>query len=392
MVSADWFCLSYNRCTQLAMNQYKNYGTEDFVWDTFFRLWVLSPNREINLAWSRWLEENPEMSSVILEAKSIVRSLQIKEPEISNEEIDQIIRQIITKTENITDEDTVTTNPVKPFYKVRWLVAAASVLVTLGVGIVAFSTYSKKNLSLSETYTALLPQKDDAFFTTTNTTASSQVLQLEDGTKITIAPKATIKYPKVFENKLREVTLTGEAFFEVAKDPQRPFLVYANGLVTKVLGTSFIIKADSESPEVSVEVKTGRVSVFSQSDPGSGKKIKNHELEGIILSPNQKVIYAREELRMVKTLVEEPQIIVPQSQIPHFEFEDTPMSEVFSAVAKAYGIEILYDEDLMSKCPLTATLENQSLHDKLTIICKAVEANYEILDGQIVVHGAGCKN
>lgn len=392
MVSPDWFCLSKDRCTQLAMNQYKNFGTEDFIWDTFFRLWVLSPNREINLAWNKWLEENPEMLPVITDAKSIVLSLRVKEPEISNEEIARIVSSVINKTKNTADEKSIGIEQVVPLHKRRWFVAAASVLVLFGLGILIYSFYSKENPSLIHTYTSLLPALEEKNTTTTNTSDTPQVIQLEDGSKITLAPNGSVQYPKTFQNKKREVTLSGEAFFEVAKDPKRPFFVYANGLVTKVLGTSFTIKANAESPEVLVEVKTGRVSVFSQSDTGTSKKSKNHELEGIILSPNQKVIYAREELRMVKTLIEEPQIIVPQSQVPHFRFEDTPMSEVFSSVAKSYGIEILYDEDLMSRCPLTATLENQSLHDKLTIICKAVEANYEILDGQIVVHGAGCKN
>jgi transmembrane sensor len=374
------------------MNRYKNFRTEDFIWDTFFRLWVLSPNREINLAWKKWLEENPEMLSVVTEAKNIVLALRVREPEISDEEIARIVSNVVSKTKSPGAPRFRRQEKVFPFHKRRWLMAAASMLLLLGLGTLLHSIYNKENFTLVHSYSNLLPAFKEKHTTTTNTTNESMVIHLDDDSKITLAPNGSVKYPKQFENKKREVTLSGEAFFEVAKDPQRPFFVYANGLVTKVLGTSFTIKADSESPEVSVEVKTGRVSVFSQLNNGSGKGTANHELAGIILSPNQKVIYAREELRMVKTLVEEPQIVVPQSQVPYFRFEDTPMSEVFSSVAKAYGIDILYDEDLMSRCPLTATLENQSLHDKLTIICKAVEANYEILDGQIVVHGAGCKN
>ena len=95
---------------------------------------------------------------------------------------------------------------------------------------------------------------------------------------------------------------------------------------------------------------------------------------------------------MVKTLVEKPEIILAKEDVPHFTFEDTPVTEVFQAIEKAYGIDILYDAEIMKDCPLTATLENQPLNEKLMVICKAVEANYEILDGQIVIHSTGCKN
>ena len=225
-----------------------------------------------------------------------------------------------------------------------------------------------------------------------NTSNKPQRVALEDGSIVILKAKSSISFPEHFGEKRRLVYLHGEAFFEISKDPERPFLVYSNGLVTKVLGTSFTIKAYDSAREVMVEVKTGRVSVFAQSDPDLNEKLSRRELEGMILSPNQKIIYERDGIRMVKTLVEKPQIILPKSQIPQFEFEDTPANEAFESIAKSYGIDILYDEELLSGCPLTATLDNQSLHEKLSIICKAVEASYEILDGQIIIHSKGCRN
>ena len=178
----------------------------------------------------------------------------------------------------------------------------------------------------------------------------------------------------------------------MAKDPDRPFLVYAKELVTKVLGTSFSIEAYEGSDNITVEVKTGRVSVFAKSDPEVKQKATNRELNGVVLTPNQKITYNRGEVRLVKSLVENPEVILPKSKSTQFEFEETPASEVFAAIGKAYGIDILYDEDLLKDCPLNASLDTQTLHEKLTIICKAVEAQYEILDGQIVIHSKGCRN
>jgi transmembrane sensor len=141
-----------------------------------------------------------------------------------------------------------------------------------------------------------------------------------------------------------------------------------------------------------VEVKTGRVSVFAKSDPNAAQKAGNNRLEGLVLSPNQKMIFKRDEVRMVKTLVEKPEIILPKDQIPQFAFEDTPVSEVFHAIETAYGVDIVYNAELLKGCPLTATLDEQPLNEKLMIICKAVEARYEVLDGQIIIHSEGCRN
>lgn len=374
------------------MNDYKNYGIEDLVWDTFFRQWVISPTRETDTTWKEWLSENPEMSEKINLARQVVLSLQVKEPEISNQEIDKIVKETISRSKPVISDDSRKAEfKILPFYRQVWFKIAASLTLIILFGWLAKSRINVNN-QLSSVDKQIITEEKVRFSEKINTTNTPLLIALNDGSKITLAPSSTIRYPENFVNNKREVYLTGEAFFNISKDPNRPFFVYANELVTKVLGTSFRIKAYKTSKVVTVEVKTGRVSVFAQSDPDIRNKTSNHELEGIVLSPNQKIIYARDQVRMVKTLVEKPEIIIPKAQIPQFIFEDAPVTHVFDSIAKTYGIDILYDEELLKGCPLTAILDNQTLHEKLTIICKAIEANYEILDGQIVIHGGGCKN
>ena len=330
------------------------------------------------------------MVANINKARAVVLSLRVAEPEISTAEISKIVKETIAKT---TPGNAVTSEPevytIVPFHKKFWFKIAASLTIVMLFAWLAISRLTEHGVSgVKENLTAdrgLLIEK-------INSGKVPLLVRLNDGSQVTLAPESRIRYARKFVGSKREVYLTGEAFFDIHKDPSRPFFVYANELVTKVLGTSFTIKAYKTSKEVTVEVKTGRVSVFTQLDPDAKEKISNHELEGVVLSPNQKIIYARDQIRMVKTLVEKPEIIISKAKTPQFIFEDMPVSEVFDAIGKAYGIDILYDEELLKDCPLTAILENQTLHEKLTIICKAIEANYEILDGQIVVHGKGCKN
>lgn len=374
------------------MNDYKKYGVEDLVWDTFFRQWVLAPTRESDRVWKQLQAENPEMRDNINKAREVVLSLRVVEPEISTAEISKLVKETISKT---TPGSIIPSGPevyrVIPFYKKFWFRIAASLTIVMFFAWLAKSRLPENNPAAFGKLESLAAD-NGLLIENVNTTRAPLLISLDDGSKVTLAPESRIRYARKFVGSKREIYLTGEAFFDIHKDPARPFFVYANELVTKVLGTSFTIKAYKTSKEVTVEVKTGRVSVFTQLDPDVKEKINNHELEGVVLSPNQKIIYARDQIRMVKTLVEKPEIIVSKARTPQFIFEDVPVSEVFDSIGKAYGIDILYDEELLKGCPLTAILENQTLHEKLTIICKAIEANYEILDGQIVVHGKGCKN
>jgi len=375
------------------MNHYKKYGIEDFVWDASFRQWVLAPTRENDVIWKDWIAENPEMSDKIEQAKTAIISLKVKEPEISHQEIEHIVQDTIAKTKSgkADSDQSVQFNSV-PLYKNIWFKVAASLTLLLLIGILAKSGMERREAAAISDGQKTTASVGQTLVEKSNRTKHPMVLTLDDGSRITLAPASTLQYPQKFSGKIREVYLTGEAFFDISKDANRPFFVYANELVTKVLGTSFTIKAYRTAKEVTVEVKTGRVSVFTKADPERKSKMSDLELEGIVLSPNQKIIYARDQVRMVKTLVENPEIIVSKAQTPQFIFEDVPATEAFNAIGKAYGIDILYDEELFKDCPLTAILETQTLHEKLTIICKAIEANYEILDGQIIVHGRGCKN
>jgi ferric-dicitrate binding protein FerR (iron transport regulator) len=219
------------------------------------------------------------------------------------------------------------------------------------------------------------------------------IIELEDGTKITLEKKSKISFTKNISNAAkREVYLTGEAFFDVARDPQHPFLVYANGLVTKVLGTSFRIRSYENEKNVTVDVSSGKVSVFANPDKKTEIQTESPELSSIVLTPNQRVSYTVEDASFIKTIVNNPVKISDTVQTDRFfHFTDAPVNEVFSTIRNTYGIEVVYDEVALSHCTLTANLDDYSLFEQLTIICKALNGSYEVLDGKIIVTAKGCE-
>ena len=372
------------------MKQYDQFNVEDFVWDTSFRQWVLAPTRESDAFWIKWLAENPGVSEKTALAREIIQAVRVQEAELSEDEIRNSVKLAASKIEKPTENQNEKIRPLYvPVFKTVWFRIAASIVFCCCIGLLAKFYMHPQRISVNAGKVILAEQ--DEFIEKVNSTARNIRIELDDKSRIVLSPNSTVRYKRRFQSEKREVFLKGEAFFEVSKNPESPFFVYASDLVTKVLGTSFRITTFS-SRKVTVEVKTGRVSVFAQSDPDAERKSGNNELEGVVLSANQKIIYDQDAAKMVKTLVAKPEIIIPKAQVPEFVFEDVAVSEVFDSIAKAYGIDILYDAEVLRGCPLTAILDKQTLHDKLTIICKAIEASYEIQDGQIIIHSTGCKN
>ncbi len=375
------------------MDRYNEFSIEDFVWDDFFRQWTLSPTPETEALWEHWLDGKPDLLEKVTQAKTLVLSVRPNEPQIDDAEIREVVKRTMGQ---ITNAEAGLKPPPfpqpAPFIRLNtWLRYAASIAIISMLGWSIYIFNKKENSpGLAQQESVFAP--DDSFTETINTTAKTIEFALSDGSRIRLAPNGRLLYPQKFEGRRREVHLEGEAFFQVTKDPEHPFLVFSSGLVTKVLGTSFSVKPHGKEGDVTVEVRTGKVSVFAQSEPNLKEKIEDAGFHGMILKPNQRVIYAGNKVRMIKTLVEKPEIVVAKVQIPEFNFEDTPASEVFETLSVAYGIDIIYDAALLKDCPLTARLEGLTLYNKLGIICKAVESSYEIVDEKVIIHSKGCKN
>ena len=261
--------------------------------------------------------------------------------------------------------------------------AAASLVLVISASILLFNKKQGNPLTLLASRTDILKQR--------NTSDKIISLTLEDSSRIDLMPNAELTYPRAFAEDKREVTLKGEAFFEVAKNPLRPFLVYANGTITKVLGTSFTIQALDNEKTVTVLVKTGKVSVYSATLRANKRNNQDPETQGVVVTPNQKVIFDLKTDFVQKAVIEKPVLLIPLSKIEDFSFNDAPVATIFEAMEKAYGIDIVYDEELLKNCTLTTSLTDVPMFNKLKILCSAIGATYKEIDAQIVITAKGCQ-
>jgi transmembrane sensor len=357
------------------MENYNKFSVEDFVQDIYFRKWSLGELSNNDTFWENWLQSNPEKMQMIEEAKSLVIALKVKELNIFTQtEISEGIQDILSETQQKSGN-------LKVISK-NWLRIAASVALILGLGWWFLGNDAINNLMINDI------TKSNQKTIHINNGTQSMIFKLLDGSKITLEPNSELRYSNEFGKQKREVFLTGEAFFEVTKDAQKPFLIYTEKLVTKVVGTSFSIKAYKKDNSISVSVRTGKVTVYNQETKSiNGKTISTE----IVLIPNQKAVFEKNQELLIKTLVEKPVQLKDFASDTNMNFEGAKVAEVFYILEKMYGVKISFDKDVFNKCSITADIRNENLYQKLDLICEITQSKYEIVDGEILVNGKGCQ-
>ncbi|WPV02127.1 FecR family protein [Mucilaginibacter sp. cycad4] len=355
---------------------------EDFLLDDSFVEWVLGESKTLDSYWRNFITDNPDKAGNLNHARDIVLSVKIRPvPDLSDPDIDQIISNVQHKRKFTIPE------PEKPEIKNLWSIArnlmryAAIIATIMVVSWLGYSHFKNTPEKLSQVGNSNTPLQR-----VINETSLNMLVKLPDHSSVILKPYAQLTYPVVFSDKSREVHLTGEAFFEVTKNPRRPFYVHSNELTVRVVGTSFTVKAYRGDKKFNVIVSTGKVLV-TVNIPGS--RINSHS---ILLTPNQQAVLYRKNMLLEEADIKKPLLLSKQSTQIHFNFVGTPFSKVISTIEEAYGVKINYNEKVMGNCPLTASLVDQPLDERLHLICKAVEAEYKIADGTITIEGKGCNN
>lgn len=199
-------------------------------------------------------------------------------------------------------------------------------------------------------------------------------LTLSDGTKVKLNAESRITLPNTFEPEVREVTLEGEAYFDVFPNADRPFVIRTNKAVIRVLGTAFAIRSYSEDSSVRVVVREGRVSLQSPEIDISDRAILGAgEMGRLYLADN----------RITTEKVEDLDLFLSWTN-GYLKFKDTPMKEVAIQLERKYDIEVKFNQPELKELRLTAELRSRSIKYNLDAISTSLEVEYE-MDQQMVV-------
>jgi transmembrane sensor len=221
------------------MNKYTDYTTEDFAEDDSFRRWVQSPDAETDLFWQEFLAQHPEKHTVILTARSLLKAIAQVQMTPTEEQGQRMWAAIEQQTSGVPERNEQPADETENRWmwpkleRPNWLQLAAAVTLLAGIGW-WFSLKSKLT-EQPETYSGLVAQSKIDLVEKINQTTQPLTIRFEEGSTVVLQPASRVSYPATFSGEKREVFLSGEGFFEVTKNPEKPFMVYANGLVTKVV-------------------------------------------------------------------------------------------------------------------------------------------------------------
>lgn len=199
-----------------------------------------------------------------------------------------------------------------------------------------------------------------------STLAETRTVVLPDQTKVTLNRYSTLSYPERFKEKRRKVHLQGEAYFEVAKDAKHPFIVKAEAVRVKVLGTHFNVEAYPGDAEVRTTLLEGSVAVSLKG-----------ENQRLVLAPNESAVYNKEK----GTLVQEAapgaknEILWRKGIIL---FDQLPLHEIVRQLSNAFQTDIRIDDPQLQNYRMTATFDtSEDLTQILDLLKNAGNFNYK---------------
>jgi transmembrane sensor len=259
------------------------------------------------------------------------------------------------------------------------------------------------SLAHRPTYNILAPTGDNAATRTNEAneiltgTGSRTHLSLPDGTKVWVNAGSRIDYAKTFGVTTREVELTGEAYFDVAPDAGKPFVIHTRKIDIRVLGTSFNIKSYPSDRTTEATLIKGSIEV----------SIRNSPSEKIILRPNQKLVVSNDD-----TLLKVPETrghLVKADHLPMvigkptFEehtgamietswvenkliFQAEEFSELAKQMERWYGVSIRFDNPRLEELQFTGIFEKETIQQAMDALKLTASFNYTIEGTQITIH------
>lgn len=249
--------------------------------------------------------------------------------------------------------------PRVKFWQTRWMGYAAACLMVLGIGAYFLNKQGPSADHFESTAVAMVEK--------TNPRGLRSKVTLPDSSVVYLGAGSSIRFPAQFETKKRTLMLTGEAFFEISKNPDRPFIIHTGEIQTTVLGTSFKITAFKGDP-LSVEVATGKVRI-------SKKESSNRTAELALLVPGEGIKWDGKsgKIEAIHTDIS----AVKNWAIGEISFKNRSLAQIAAELENWYDVEISFAKSAKASKRLSLSVDGTlPLSDALDIICNTAHLEY----------------
>lgn len=209
------------------------------------------------------------------------------------------------------------------------------------------------------------------------TAEKKKVIHLPDGSMVILNKYSTLDYTGIGTTGVREVTLSGEAYFDIVHHAGQPFLVHTGKIVTRVLGTAFNVKAYYDEDSIEVTVDHGKVQV-----------LKGRTSMGM-LTDNQQIRYDKGTEDYISKKVNVRPVLAWKPQ--EISFDDIKMEEAARLIGQRFNVVVSFANPVVKDCRVTATFYMEDdLDEIMTVICGVSQSSFVINGDKIVVDGKGC--
>ncbi len=330
---------------------------ENNNWELMAKYFANECSNEEKKELQLWINETIENEILFFETQKNWEILNLNNTmkEVNVDNAWEKVKSRIEKDEENKTTEYITKSNV--FYLSSFLKFAALGLILIGIGFVSTRIYKTYNGNKQIEYIA-------------NNTDRNEIT-LSDGTIVTLYPTSKLIYQKQFAANERKVKLQGEAFFNVAKNPQKPFIVEVQNTEVKVLGTSFNVSSSLTNNKVEVFVETGLVQVTK----------KLGENESVLIFPGELVTVTDQHINHSKNT--DYNIIAWKTK--QITFKEEPLNNVISTLNKVYNSRISCSDSTILNQRFTSTFKNQTLDSVLSVICLAFDLKVVDDNGEIHV-------
>ncbi len=293
-------------------------------------------------------------------------------PQNESVDLDFIVEEILTishmQQEVLASHTTAKRKPTKIRKINDWikpgLKIAASLILLLSISYVwVEQTYSVADEPVAKPVSYVQKQ---------NPKGRKSTVFLKDGSKVILNSESSITYDENFATGKREILLKGEAFFEVAKDPNRPFIVKSGSISTVALGTSFNVRNYADS-DITVSLVTGKVRIDENGEMSSAG----------VLMPGEKIKYDRESATLEKLKYNDYEDLLWKDGI--LSFKKATISEVVATLERWYGVEIAVVKPCKKSVSYGAVFKDQSLKQVLQAMGFTLNFDYIINDKKVEI-------
>ncbi|MEP0367918.1 MAG: FecR domain-containing protein [Cyclobacteriaceae bacterium] len=330
------------------MNKLPEHITEDLL-AKYFAGEISAEEKEIVDQWKDHTEE-AQITYYQLEALWLDLGNFGEPPKSVEVDVEKAWTELMAKRENQRPQIS------SPFGS--WMKIAASIAVVFGLFAIIYQLNKPADLILAQTESSI-----------------SKIV-LADGSAATLNGYSTLEYPDTFAENTRTVTMTGEAFFDIEPNPEKPFEIKVGPALITVLGTSFNIKSNQNTDTISVYVQTGKVRFA----------FANQEL--ILTAGEKGVLFSKNSF--LQKQQPEPSGLDQFWRTRSLTFSGQKIPYIVQALESAYGNSIILDSDSIKACSLTAKFENEELEEILEVLSITLNLNVEKKGGSYILTGEGC--